>query len=145
MCRGLGICISTMSDKSFPKIQQVLHFLEFFVCLFVCLLTSWNSVQTLLLWFPFQNHAEIHWCVCAQSLLSHDQLCNLMEPVRLLCPWDSPQEYWSGLHFLLHGIFLTQGSNPGLLCFLQWQAGILPLVPSGMDDSGNSNQCSVTI
>ena len=24
-------------------------------------------------------------------------------------------EYWSGLHFLLQGIFLTQGSNPGLL------------------------------
>ena len=27
----------------------------------------------------------------------------------------SRQEYWSVLHFLLQGIFLTQGSNPGLL------------------------------
>ena len=27
----------------------------------------------------------------------------------------SRQEYWSGLPFLLQGIFLTQGSNPGLL------------------------------
>ena len=27
----------------------------------------------------------------------------------------SRQEYWSGCHFLLQGIFLTQGSNPGLL------------------------------
>ena len=27
----------------------------------------------------------------------------------------SRQEYWSGLHSLLHRIFLTQGSNPGLL------------------------------
>ena len=26
----------------------------------------------------------------------------------------SRQEYWSGLLFLLQGIFLTQGSNPGL-------------------------------
>ena len=26
----------------------------------------------------------------------------------------SRQEYWSGLHFLLQGIFPTQGSNPGL-------------------------------
>ena len=26
----------------------------------------------------------------------------------------SRQEYWSGCHFLLQGIFLTQGSNPGL-------------------------------
>ena len=29
---------------------------------------------------------------------------------------------------LLQGIFLTQGSNPGLLCFLHWEAGSLPLV-----------------
>ena len=27
----------------------------------------------------------------------------------------SRQGYWSGFHFLLQGIFLTQGSNPGLL------------------------------
>ena len=27
----------------------------------------------------------------------------------------SRQEYWSGCHSLLQGIFLTQGSNPGLL------------------------------
>ena len=29
--------------------------------------------------------------------------------------------------FLLQGIFLTQGSNPHLLCLLHWQAGSLPL------------------
>ena len=28
----------------------------------------------------------------------------------------SRQEYWSGLHFLLQGIFLTQGLNPHFLC-----------------------------
>ena len=27
----------------------------------------------------------------------------------------SRQEYWSGLHFLLSGIFPTQGSNPYLM------------------------------
>ena len=27
----------------------------------------------------------------------------------------SRQEYWSGCHFLLQGIFPTQGLNPGLL------------------------------
>ena len=31
----------------------------------------------------------------------------------------SRQEYWSGLPFLLQGIFLTQGSNPGLLPYRQ--------------------------
>ena len=34
-------------------------------------------------------------------------------------------------HALLQGIFLTQGSNPRLLQLLHWQAGSLPLAPSG--------------
>ena len=34
----------------------------------------------------------------------------------------SRQEYWSGCHSLLQGIFLTQGSNLHLLCLLHWQA-----------------------
>ena len=33
--------------------------------------------------------------------------------------------------FLLQGIFLIQGSNPWLLHLLHWQAGSLPLAPSG--------------
>ena len=36
-----------------------------------------------------------------------------------------------GCHFLLQGIFPTQGSNPRLLCLLCWQAGSLPLPPPG--------------
>ena len=39
----------------------------------------------------------------------------------------SRQEYWSGCHFLLQGIFLTQGWNPCVLCLLD----SLPLVPPG--------------
>jgi len=39
------------------------------------------------------------------------------------------QEYWSGLHFLLQGIFLTQRLNPHLLSLLHWEASSLPLVP----------------
>ena len=35
---------------------------------------------------------------------------------RLLCPWDSPSKTTGvGCQSLLQGIFLTQGSNPGLL------------------------------
>ena len=34
----------------------------------------------------------------------------------LLCPWDSPgQNTGVDSHFLLQGIYPTQGSNPGLL------------------------------
>ena len=36
-----------------------------------------------------------------------------------------------GCHFLLQGIFPTQGSNPHLLCLLHWQADSLPLRPPG--------------
>ena len=37
------------------------------------------------------------------------------EPTRLLHPWDSPGKNTGvGCHFLLQGIFPTQGSNPGI-------------------------------
>ena len=39
-----------------------------------------------------------------------------MKPARLLCPWDAPSKNTGvGFHFVLQGIFPTQGSNPGLL------------------------------
>ena len=39
-----------------------------------------------------------------------------LQPARLLCPWDSPgQSTGVGCHFLLQGIFLTQGLNLLLL------------------------------
>ena len=39
-----------------------------------------------------------------------------MQPTRLPCPWDSlGRSTGVGSHALLQGIFLTQGSNPGLL------------------------------
>ena len=43
----------------------------------------------------------------------------------------SRQEYCSGLHFPFQKIFMTQGSNSGLLSFLHWQAGSLPAEPPG--------------
>ena len=44
---------------------------------------------------------------------------------KLLRPWDFPGKSTGvGCHFLLQGIFLTQGSNPGLL---HCQEGSLPL------------------
>ena len=56
-------------------------------------------------------------------LLPHGQ-----QPSRLLCPWDSPDKNTgvSG-HFLLQGIFPTQGLNSPLFSLLHWQAGALPL------------------
>ena len=45
--------------------------------------------------------------------------------IRLLCPWDYPRKNTGmGCHFLLQGIFPTQGSN---LCLLHWHANSLSL------------------
>ena len=50
---------------------------------------------------------------------------------RLFCPWNFPGKNTGvGCHFLLKGIFLTQGSNPHLLCLLHWQVDSLSTVPT---------------
>ena len=57
--------------------------------------------------------------VRAQSCLT---LCDPMD-YRLLCLWDYPgKNIGVSCHFLLQGIFPTQGSNLCLLCLLHWQA-----------------------
>ena len=61
-------------------------------------------------------------CTVAKSCLT---LCG---PTRLFCPWDFPgKNTGMGCHFLLQGIFPTQGSNQRLL---HWELDSLPLVPS---------------
>ena len=66
--------------------------------------------------------------VCEVSSVVSDPMQS-SEPARLLCPWDCPGKNTRvGCHFLLQGIFPTQGSN---LCLLDWQAGSLPLASPG--------------
>ena len=69
-------------------------------------------------------------CLVAKSWLTLLQTCGL-QPARLLCPWDSLGKIAGvGCHFLLQGIFPTQGSNPCLLHCRQvlyhWAAGGAP-------------------
>ena len=66
-----------------------------------------------------------HACYVISVMSDSLQPCG-SQPTRLLCPWDSPgKNTGMGCHALLQGIFWTQGSNPSLLHFLHWQAGIL--------------------
>ena len=59
-----------------------------------------------------------------------------LQPVRLLCSWDSPGKNTGlGCHAILQGIFLIQESNPCFLCLLHWQAGSLPLAPLGKHEA----------
>ena len=44
------------------------------------------------------------------SVVSDSLPAHRLEPTRFLCPWNSPGENTGvGCHFLLQGIFLTQG------------------------------------
>ena len=59
------------------------------------------------------------------SVLSDFLRPHELYPARLLCPWNFPDKNTGvGWHFLLQGIFPSQGSNP---CLLHWQADSLPL------------------
>ena len=61
------------------------------------------------------------FCCCSLVIKSYRSL--LWPPMDCNLPMGFPrQEYWEGCHFVLQGIFLTQGSNP---CHLHWQADSL--------------------
>ena len=68
------------------------------------------------------------WRMCVLSRFSCVQLFATPYTVACQVPLSiefSRQEYWSGYHALLQEVFLTQGSNPGLLCLLHWQVDSL--------------------
>ena len=67
-------------------------------------------------------------CMISCSVVSDSFRHYKLWPSRLLYPQDFPGKNTGvGYHFLLKGIFLSQGSNPCLLCLLHWQTGSLPL------------------
>ena len=64
------------------------------------------------LWSPHLRYL----CMLSRSVMSHSMWPHGLQPARLLCPWDSPGKNTGvGCHFLLQGIFTTQGLYPGLL------------------------------
>ena len=70
-------------------------------------------------------------------------LCNPygLQSTTLLCPWDFPGKNTEvGGHFLLQGIFLTQGLNLHLQHFLHWQEDSLPLSHVGSHWNFNGYQ-----
>ena len=83
-----------------------------------------NSIESLLQKLACTYTYSIHVCSVAQS-------CSLqpygLQPVRLLHPWNFPGKNNGGFLFPRQGIFLTQGSNPCLLCLLHRQVDSLPL------------------
>ena len=68
--------------------------------------------------FKRENMQEtvIDWLyACVNHSVVSDSATYRLKSPRLLCPCDSPGNNTGvGCNFLLQGIFLTQGSNPGL-------------------------------
>ena len=89
----------------------------FFVCLFLCM---WK----MLLYKPIINliNINVYAQSCPTLLWPHDTA--LQAPLSL---GFFRQAYWSGLHFLLQWIFLTQGLNLHLLCLLHCRLIFYPL------------------
>ena len=112
-------------------------------------LGSNNMFNWILFIFPFQlascpNISLLLWTLaCGCSVMSDSLRPHEPQPTRLLCPWNFPGKNTGlGFHFLLQGIFLTLRSNLRLLCLLHWQAGSLPLAPSGSLLAANSKNQS---
>ena len=81
---------------------------EKYVCLYI---NRHTDIYNIFIYSVFKG-----MCVCA---LSHVQLFVTLWTVAHQAPLSmgfSRRKYWRGLHALLQGIFLTQGSNPHLLC-----------------------------
>ena len=62
-------------------------------------------------------------CALLCSVMSDFLQLHGLQPTSLFCPRSFPAKNTGvGCHFLLQGIFPTQGQNPHLLCLLHWQA-----------------------
>ena len=69
-----------------------------------------------------RNECLLYACMLSCSVESHSLWVHGLYPARLLCPWNSPGKNTGvGCHSFLQVIFVTQGSNPCLLCLLHWQ------------------------
>ena len=85
-------------------------------------------------------------CVCAKLLQSWLTLCDPVNhslPGSFVCGIFPGKNTGVGGHALLQGSFLTQGSNPHLLCLLLWQVGSSPLAPPGkpLQENGYMYMC----
>ena len=86
--------------------------------------------------WPFIPNVQCLCLVLSLTLRPHGPQPPRTPLPRFLCPGDSPGKNTGvGCHFLLQGIFPTQGSNPHLLSLLQWQTDSSLLEPPGKHNS----------
>ena len=79
------------------------------------------------------SHAKTGLLGSVSGPYNHEYEWASLNTYKFLCPWHSPGNNTGvGCHFLLWGIFLTQGLNLYLLSLLRWQADSLPLEPENL-------------
>ena len=97
-------------------------------CVRLCILVYELSIKNLIFSVYLLVVAVVSHSAVSDSLKHHE-----LQSARLLCPWNFRGKNTEvGCHFLIQGIFLTQGSNPRLL---HWQADSLLLSHLGFPRS----------
>ena len=72
--------------------------------------------------FKYSDDCPPSWLTTCVITVSTPLWPHGLSPISLLFPWDFPGKNTRvGCHFLLQGIFLSQGLNPCLLHLLHWQ------------------------
>ena len=146
--REIQVCLLSLSPSS--SSQQSQHKLHLTLCqLAFHFLSSGTAVVCVCCWLRIRNQTSlfrrttcrlyllfnkhlkqflhISCAVFSHSVVSNPMDCSLPGS---FVHGDSPDRNTGvGCHFLLQGIFLTQGLNLCLLHLLHWQAGSLPPVP----------------
>ena len=90
-----------------PSINRYILNIYIYIYIYVCV-----CVCVCVCVYVYVQQCQVLGCFC---LFSHSVVSNSLRP----CPWDSPgRNIEVGCHFLLQGIFLTQGLN---LCLLYYR------------------------
>ena len=82
---------------------------------YFCLMNPWSGLPAV--------HRLTSRCAPSHPTLQPHGL----QPTKFIHSWDFPgKNTGMGCHFLLQGIFLTQGASPHFLCLLHWQQILHP-------------------
>ena len=126
----LGIFINSMLHTPFIRLNLNTLILSSYSSNITQFVKSLSDVSKLLLYvlillynyctIPYYGISLLHLprvCVfVSRSVVSDSLQPHRLQLPRLLCPRNFPRNNTgAGCHALLHGIFLTQGLNPGLL------------------------------
>ena len=106
---------------------------------FICIYPVWDLLGLFLLfflgWFFKIILEKLGFCTCVAVLcwlVSYSSWPHGLWPARLPCSWNFPSKYTGvGCHFLLQGIFLTQGLNWVSCGSCIWQSDSFTPEPPG--------------